>query len=166
MPGLSARVKRARDLRAPEGAIGEQAAVFARERHALLDALVDDEIAHFREAINVRFARAKIAALDGVVEKPVNAVAVVRVIFRGVDPALRGDAVRAAGAVLVAERFNVVALLSQRRGGGATGQTGADDDDFVAPAIVRRDESGIVLMAPPFLWQGAVGSLRIRASRS
>ena len=110
----------------------------------------------FGEPINVGFARAEIAALDRVVEKPVNAVAVVLIILRGVDPALRGDAVRAARAVLVAERFHVVALLAERRGGRAAGQAGADDDDLEFPAIVRRDEPGVVLMPPPFLGQRAV----------
>ena len=42
LAGLAARVERARDLRAAERAVGEQAAVLARERHALRDALVDD----------------------------------------------------------------------------------------------------------------------------
>ncbi len=107
----------------------------------------------FREAINVRFARAKIATLDRVVEKPVNAVAVVLVIFRGVDPALGGDAVRAARAVLVTERLHLVALLRQGRGGRATGQSGADDDDLEVAAIVRRDQLGIVLMPPPLFRQ-------------
>ena len=42
LAGLAAGVERARHLRAAEGAVVEQAAVFARERHALGDALVDD----------------------------------------------------------------------------------------------------------------------------
>ena len=56
LPGLPARIKRSRDLRAAERAVGEQPAVFARERHSLFDALIDDQIADFREPINVRFA--------------------------------------------------------------------------------------------------------------
>ena len=39
---LAARVKRARHLRAAERTVREQPAVFAREGHALRDALVDD----------------------------------------------------------------------------------------------------------------------------
>jgi hypothetical protein len=39
---LAAGVERARDLRAAEGAVVEQAAVLAGERDALRDALVDD----------------------------------------------------------------------------------------------------------------------------
>ena len=44
LAGLAAGVKSARDLRAAERAVGEQPAVFARKRHALLDALIDDQI--------------------------------------------------------------------------------------------------------------------------
>ena len=145
LAGLAARIKRARNLRAAERAIGEQPAVFARERHALLDALVDDQIADFGQPINVRFARTKIAAFDRVVKQPVNAVAIVLIIFRGVDSALGGDAVRAARAVLVTEPFNVVAELAQRGGGRTAGQAGADDDDLKFPAVVRRDQPGVIL---------------------
>src|SRR6185437_17070213 len=103
LPRLPAGVERARDLRAAEGAVGERAAVLAGEGDALRDGLVDDVHADLREAVDVRLPRAVIAALHGVVEEAVNAVAVVLVVLRGVDAALRGDVVRAAGAVLVAE---------------------------------------------------------------
>ena len=63
LAGLAARVEGARDLRAAEGAVGERAAVFAREGHALRDALVDDVDADLRQAIDVGFARAEVAAL-------------------------------------------------------------------------------------------------------
>ena len=42
LAGLAAAVEGARHLGAAEGAVVEQAAVLARERHALGDALVDD----------------------------------------------------------------------------------------------------------------------------
>ena len=114
LAGLAAGVERARHLRAAEGAVVEKAAVFARERHALRDALVDDVHADLRQPIDVGLARAEVAALDRVVEQPVDAVAVVLVVLGGVDAALRGDAVRAARAVLVAEALDLVAQLRQR----------------------------------------------------
>src|SRR5256885_3695468 len=42
--------------------------------------------ADFGQAIHVRFARAEIAAFDGVVEQPEHRVAVILVILGGVDP--------------------------------------------------------------------------------
>ena len=54
LPRLAARVERARHLRAAERAVGEQAAVLARERHALRHALVDDVDADLREPVDVR----------------------------------------------------------------------------------------------------------------
>ena len=92
LAGLAARVEGARDLRAAERAVGEQAAVLARERHALRHALVDDVDADLRQPVDVRLARAEVAALDRVVEQAVDAVAVVLIVLRGVDAALRGDA--------------------------------------------------------------------------
>jgi len=57
----------------------------------LRDAVVDNVRADFGKPINVRFARTEIAAFDCVVKQTVNAVAVVLIIFRGIDAALRGD---------------------------------------------------------------------------
>src|SRR3712207_7078253 len=47
-------------------------------------------------SVHVVLTGAEVAALDRVVEQPVHAVAVVAVVLRGVDAALRGDAVRPA----------------------------------------------------------------------
>ena len=69
LAGLAAGVKGAGNLRAAEGAVVEQAAVFAGEGHALSDALVDDVDADLGKAIDVGFAGAEVAALDGVVEE-------------------------------------------------------------------------------------------------
>ena len=107
LAGLAARVKRSRNLRAAETAIGERASVFARERNALRHALVDDVDADLRQPVNVGFAGAEIAALYGVVEQAIDAVAVVLIILRGVDAALRGDRMRAARRILKAEAFDV-----------------------------------------------------------
>ena len=112
LAGLAAAVEGARDLGAAEGAVVEQAAVFAGEGHALGDALVDDVDADFGEAVDVGLASAEVAALDGVVEEPPDAVAVVLVVLGGVDAALGGDGVGAARAVLVAEGLDVVAQLA------------------------------------------------------
>src|ERR1044072_9983306 len=108
---LTARIKRARHLRASERAIGQVSAVLAPERDALSHALVNDVDADFCEAVDVGFARAKVAPLDRVVEQAINAVAVVAVILRGVYAALRGYRMRAARAVLIAETLDVVAKL-------------------------------------------------------
>jgi hypothetical protein len=111
LAGLAARVEGARNLRAAEGAVVEVAAVFARERHALRHALIDDVDADLRQAVDVGFAGAEIAALHGVVEEAVDAVAIVVIILGGVDAALRGDGVRAARRILEAEALDVVAQL-------------------------------------------------------
>ena len=130
LAGLAARIERARHLRAAERAVVEQAAVLARERHALRDALVDDVHRHLRQPIDVGFAGAIVAALDRVVEQAIDAVAVVAVVLRGVDAALRRDAVGAARAVVNEERLDVVAELAERGRRRRAGQAGADDDDL------------------------------------
>ena len=92
---LSARIEGSGNLRAAERPVRQRSAVFARERHTLSDALVDDVDADLRQAIDVGFARAKVAALYRVVEQPVDAVAVILIVLGGVDSALCGDAVSA-----------------------------------------------------------------------
>jgi len=122
---LSACVERARDLGAAEGPVREQPAVLAREGDSLRGALVDDVDRQLREPVDVRLARAEVAALDRVVEEAEDRVAVVLVVLRGVDPALRRDRMGAPGRVLIAERLDVVPQLGERRGGGGPGEPGA-----------------------------------------
>ncbi len=96
LSGLAAGVEGAGDLGSTERAVVQQAAVLAGEGHALGHALVDNVVGNLGEAIDVRLAGAEVAALDRVVEKAENRVAIVAVVFRGVDPALSGDRVGAA----------------------------------------------------------------------
>ena len=65
--------------------------------------------AGLREAIDVGFARSEIAAFDRIVEQAVDAVAIVLIIFGGVNSTLRSDGVRASRTVLEAETFDVIA---------------------------------------------------------
>src|SRR5262249_30797 len=125
------------------------AAIFAGERHALLDALIDDRVGHLGQPVNVRFPGTEIAAFDRVVKKAVNAVAIVRVIFRGVNSALGSNAVRPARTVLITKRLNVVTQLPESRRGRATGQAGPDNDDLEFPAIVRRNQPGVIPVLAP-----------------
>src|SRR5205814_4345145 len=91
LAGLAAGGKRPRNLRAAEGAIGEESAILARERHALLGALIGDEIADFGQPANLCFARTEIAALDRVVKQSEHAIAVILIIFGSVDASLCRD---------------------------------------------------------------------------
>ena len=151
LPGLAARVERARHLGAAKRSVVEQAAILARERDALRHALVDDVDARLRQPVDVGFARAVVAALDRVVEQPVHAVAVVLVVLRRVDAALRGDAVRAARAVLDAEVQDVVAELTERRGRRCARQSRSDADDRVLALVGRVDELDLELVPIPLL---------------
>jgi len=122
LTGLAARVKGPGNECAAERAVIQQPSVLARERNTLRDALIDDVVAHLREAIDIGFAGTEVAAFNGVVEQPVDAVAVVGVIFRRVDAALCGDRVRPARAVLKAEALHAVSQLGQRSRRGCAGQ--------------------------------------------
>ena len=162
LAGLAPRVEGARDLDAAEGAVVQLAAVLAGEGDALGDALVDDVAADLGEAVHVVLAGAVVAALDRVVEEAVHRVVVVAVVLRGVDAALRGDGVRAAGGVLVEEHVDVVAHLAQGRGGGTAGQAGADDDDAQLAPVRGVDQGGLELAPRPPLGDGdVVGRLRV-----
>ena len=88
LTGLTARIERAADLCAAKAAIVEQAAVLASERHTLRHHLVDDVHADFGEAMHVAFTGAEVAALNGVVEQAVHAVAIAAVVLGRVDAAL------------------------------------------------------------------------------
>src|ERR1700731_587987 len=161
LPGLAACIKRSRNLGAAERPIGKQPAVLAREGNALRDALIDDVRTNFGEPINIRFARSKIAAFDCVIEQTINAVAVVLIIFCGVDSALRGDRMRPPRRVLVTKTFHAVAELAQRRRRRTAGQTAADYDDFKFAAIVWTNEAGMVFVTRPLFIQWTGRSARV-----
>src|SRR5262249_23585922 len=76
-------------------------------------------------------------------------VAVVAVILRGVDSALRGDGMRAARAVLKAEGFDVVTELAQCRRRRSPGQSRADDDDIEFAFIGRGDQLHLLPVLRP-----------------
>ena len=162
LAGLAARVERPRHLGATERPVVEEPAVLARERHALRDALVDDVDRHLREPVDVRLTRAVVAALDRVVEQAVDAVAVVLVVLGRVDPALRGDRVRAPRRVVERDDLDVVAGLAERRRGRRTGETRADDDDVEAAAVGRVDELDLELVVVPLLFERAFGDVRVK----
>ena len=113
LPGLSARVKRTRDLSAPERSVVQHPAVLPGKRHPLSDALVDDVDAELGEPIHVRFAGSVVASLDRVVEQAVHAVPVVPIVLCRVDAALGGNAVRPPWAVVDEECRNVVAQFAE-----------------------------------------------------
>ena len=91
LTGLAACVKSSGDLRAAERPVGKQTPILSCKRHPLFDALIDDQIADLSKAINICFARAKIAAFDCVVKQAINTVAIVLIIFRGIDSTLCRD---------------------------------------------------------------------------
>ena len=158
LAGLAAGIEGARDLGAAEAPICQVAGIFAGKRHALGDALVDNVHADLGEAVDIAFAGAEVAAFDCVVEQPVNAVTVVLVILRGIDPALGGDAVGAPGAVLNAKRFYIVPEFAKGRSGGGAGQAGSHDDDVVFPFVGGVDELGVAAEFVPLLRERTVGN--------
>ncbi len=161
LPGLAPRVERARHLGPAEGSVVEQSAVLAGEGNALGHALIDDIDAQLREPVHVRFARPVIAALDGVVEQAVDAVAVVLVVLGGVDTALRGDAVRPPRAVLDAETEDVVAELAERGRRRRPRQSGADADNGVLALVGRIDQLHLELVPVPLGGHRAGWNLRV-----
>ncbi|BFO19045.1 hypothetical protein SHKM778_54330 [Streptomyces sp. KM77-8] len=109
--------------------------------------------------MHIGLAGAEVAALDGVVEQPVDGVAVVAVVLGRVDAALRGDGVGAARGVLVAELDDAVALFGECGAGGAAREAGADDDDGLAAPVGGVDQLGLETARVPALVDGAGGAL-------
>ena len=159
LAGLAAGVEGPGDLDAAEGAVVQQAAVLAGERDALGDALVDDVQADLGQPVDVGLAGAVVAALDGVVEEPVDRVAVALVVLGGVDAALGGDRVGATGGVLVAERLHHVAGLAERGRGGGPRESGADHDHREPAAVGGVGDPGLELPGVPALVDGSPGRL-------
>ena len=124
---------------------------YSRERHALLGALIDDEIADFGQPVNVPFARTEIAPFDRVVKQSKNAIAVVLVILGGIDPALRRNGMGATRRILITKTFHPITKLAQSGRGRSAGQSRTDHNDLKFAAIIRANETRIILVVPPFL---------------
>src|SRR4029077_5495252 len=161
LAGLAAGVEGAGHLYAAEGPGVEEPAVLAGERDALRHALVDDVAADLGQPVDVRLARPVVAALDRVVEEPVDGVAVALVVLGRVDPALGGDRVRTTRGVLVAERLHDVAGLAKGRRRGRTGQPGADHDDRQPAPVGRVGDPGLELACLPAQLDRAAGCLGV-----
>ena len=161
LASLSAGVEGARHLSTAERAVVEQAAVFAGEGNALSNALVDDVYTDFSQAMHIGLTGAEVAALDGVVEKAVNAVTVILVIFCGIDATLRGDRVRTARAVLEAEAFHIVTLLGEGCRCRSTGKAGSDNDELELPLVGGTDELRVVFVIGPLLVERTCGDVGV-----
>ena len=121
LAGLAAGVKSAGDLGTAERTVGEQAAVFAGERHAEGGTLVNDVDRHLGKTMDVGLTGAVVAALDGVIEKPIHTVAVILIVFGGVDATLRGNRVGTTRRIVENDTGNLVAKVGERGGGGGAG---------------------------------------------
>ena len=166
LPGLAARVKCPRHLRPTKGTVGQHPAIFPGEGHALRHTLVDDVRADLRQAVDIRLTRAEVAALDRVHKQTVHAVAVILVILRRIDPALRRDAVRPARTVLIAKALHVVALLAEDGRRRSSRQTGAHDDQLVATLVARTDQLARRFEIGPFVGQRTGRNFRIEGGRA
>src|SRR5579862_2767241 len=151
LTSLPARVERSRNLRATKRPIVQQAAIFPRKRHALRHALVDDIHAHLRKPIHICLARAEIATLDSIVEKPVNRIAVIRIILSRIDATLRCNAVRSARAILETKAFDLVTQFRKRCCRGRTRQPAAHNYHVELPFVRRIDELQIKFVLVPLL---------------
>ena len=125
LSGLTAGVESTRNLRAAERTVVEITGIVAGKRHALRHTLVNDIVAHFRQTIYVGFAGTVVAPLDGIVEKTVDAVAVVLIVLGRIDTALRGDGVRPAGTVGNAEYLYIETQRAQRSGRRSPSKAGS-----------------------------------------
>jgi hypothetical protein len=112
LTGLTAGIERTANLCAPERAIIEQTPVFAGERDALCDALVNDIARNFGEAVHVGFPCPVIASFNRIVKQAVNGVAVVAVILSRIDTTLSSDGVSAPRAIVEGKYFNIVTQLA------------------------------------------------------
>src|SRR3546814_16042093 len=91
--------------------------------------------------LHVGLAAAEVAALDGVVEEPVDGVAVGLVVLRRVDASLGRDRVRSAGSVVVRAALDLVALLAERGCGRGAGEHGREEERRVGNGCVWKCNS-------------------------
>ena len=159
---LTASVERTGNLRTAEGTVVEEATVFTTERNTLGDALVDDEVGVFGQAVHVGFASAEVTALHGIVEQTVNGVAVVLVVLGSVDTTLGSNGVCATGAILDAERLDIVTKFGEGSGSGCTGKASTNHDHGELTLVGGVHELEFELVLGPLFFDGTTGDFRIK----
>ena len=103
------------------------------------------------QTVDIGLAGTVVATLNRVIEKPIDAVAIILVVLGCVDAALGRDGMGAARGVLQAEGEDVVAQLGQRGRGRSAGQPGTDDDQGVVALVRRIDQLEFELVFIPLL---------------
>ena len=89
----------------------------ARPAHTLIDDVPTD----LRQAMDIGLTGAVIATFDRVIEQAIDAVAVVAIVFRGVD-APWAAMLWARRGLSWPEAFDLIPQLGERRGGGGSGK--------------------------------------------
>ena len=105
--------------------------------------------------MHVCLARAEVAALDGVLEQAIDAVAVALIVLCGVDAALGSNGVRASRRVVERKRVDLVTKLGKRCGSGCTCKAGANHDDLELSLVVRVYQLGVCLVVVPLVGKRA-----------
>src|SRR5690606_27158231 len=165
LAGLAPGVEGAGHLGATEGPVVEEAAVLAGERDALGGGLVDDVQRQLGEAVDVGLTAAVVPALDGVVEEPVDRVAVVVIVLGGVDPALGGDGVGSPGGVVEGEHLHLVSELAEAGRGRRAGEARAHHDDLELPLVGRVDQTHGELVVLPLVGERPCGDAGVEIDR-
>ena len=161
LTGLTAGIKRPRYLGTTERTVVEVATVFTGKGHTLGHTLVDDIDAQLSQAVDIGFTGAEVATLDGVIKQAVDAIAVIAIIFGGIDAPLGGNAMGTAGAVLITKRFDVVTHFGHGCGSSATSQPRPDHNHRIFTAVRRVNKLHFKLMLRPFLFDWSSGNIGI-----
>ncbi len=115
--------------------------------------MINDVVGDLGQAVDVGFPGPEIAALYGVVKEAKNGVTVVLVVFCRIDPALSGNGMGPARAVLDAEGFDIIAKFTQGRSCRSPGQAGADNNNFIFAFVGRVDQFIVKFAGIPFVGQ-------------
>ncbi len=153
LTGLTLCIEGTTNLRATEGTVVEQTAVFTRERNTLCHALIDDVIRHLRQTINVRLTRTVVTSLDRIVVETIYGVTVVLVVLRCIDTTLRSDRVRTTRTVLNTEVQYVESHLCERSSSRSTGETRTYDNHVETTFVCRVHQFLMVLIVRPLQLQ-------------
>ena len=109
MPSLAAAVKGPLHQYATERTVGEHPAILAGKRYTLCYRLIDDPRAALGQPVDIRFSGAEVPTFLRVHEQAEHAVAVIAIIFGGVDTPLCGNTVGATRTILKAVAVYIVA---------------------------------------------------------
>ena len=150
---LTFSIESTRYLSTTERTVVKQTTIFASERNTLSYTLVDDSIRNFSKTINVSLTSTIVTTFDSIIEKTIDRVTIILIVFSSIHTTLRSNRVSTTWRVLDTEVKHIEAHFAKRSCSRSTCKT-CTNNDYIKTTFVGRVHQFLVsFIVSPFFSQ-------------